>query len=127
MSTEDIYQWVGEGAKGQWMGDADGRGSSRNKTTSSRPPSAPRRVPVGRWTRTSIDYDIQRKRRIFMEDSWRLVIEGVLLKEGVVCSKFKAPKSCPMKCLIMSHIAQTREMIGDGTYISFNANRPLRK
>jgi serine/threonine protein kinase len=53
------------------------------------PPSASPWAPVGRWTRTSIGYDIQRKRSVFMKDSWRLVIEGVP-KEGDVYSKFKA-------------------------------------
>lgn len=52
-------------------------------------PSASPWIPVGRWTRTSIGYDIQRKRSIFMKDSWRLAIDG-MLKEGDVYSKFKA-------------------------------------
>jgi hypothetical protein len=46
-------------------------------------------VPVGRWTQTSIGYDIQRKKSILMKDSWRLVLDGVL-KEGNIYSKFKA-------------------------------------
>jgi len=45
-------------------------------------------VPVGRWTRTSIGYDIQRKMSIFMKDSWRLDLPGVP-KEGDVYSNFK--------------------------------------
>ena len=53
------------------------------------PPSASPWIPVGRWTRTCIGYDIQRKRSIFMKDSWRLLIEGVP-KEGDVYSRFKA-------------------------------------
>jgi hypothetical protein len=51
-------------------------------------PLASIRVPVGRWTRTSMGYDIQSKRSIFMKDSWRLVIEGVP-REGDVYSKFE--------------------------------------
>ena len=46
-------------------------------------------VPVGRWTRTSIGYDIQRKRSVLMKDSWRVVLNGVP-KEGDVYSKFEA-------------------------------------
>ena len=52
------------------------------------PPRASPYIPVGRWTRTSIGYDIQRKRTVFMKDSWRLVLDGVP-KEGVVYSRFK--------------------------------------
>lgn len=48
-------------------------------------------APVGRWTRTSIGYDIQRGQRIFLKDSWRLVIEGVP-KEGDVYKKFEDNK-----------------------------------
>jgi Fungal protein kinase len=48
-------------------------------------------IPVGRWTRTSIGYDIQREKQILLKDSWRLVIDGVL-KEGDVYSRFKAHK-----------------------------------
>jgi hypothetical protein len=53
------------------------------------PPSASPWAPVGHWTRTSIGYDIQRKRSIFMKDSWRLIIKGVL-KEGDIYLRFKA-------------------------------------
>ena len=54
-----------------------------------RPPIPSPWIPVGRWTRTSIGYDIQRKQKIFFKDSWRLVINGVL-KEGDVYSRFQA-------------------------------------
>ncbi|KAI9433375.1 hypothetical protein F5148DRAFT_113471 [Russula earlei] len=53
------------------------------------PPLALPWIPVGRWTRTSIGYDVQRKRSIFMKDSWRPVIAGVP-REGDVYSRFKA-------------------------------------
>lgn len=46
-------------------------------------------TPVGRWTRTSIGYDITRKKKIFLKDSWRLLLEGVP-KEGDVYSRFEA-------------------------------------
>jgi Fungal protein kinase len=45
-------------------------------------------VPVGHWTQTSIGYDIQRKRSIFMKDSWRPLLKGIL-KEGDVYSIFQ--------------------------------------
>jgi hypothetical protein len=73
------------------------------------PPSASPWVPVRRWTRTSISYDIQRKRSIFMKDSWRLVIEGVS-KEGDVYSKFKA-NAVPN----VPHCSNSGD-IGDDTY-----------
>jgi hypothetical protein len=48
-------------------------------------------VSVRRWTRTSIGYDIQRKRSIFMKDSWRPLLEGIL-KEGDVYLIFQTNK-----------------------------------
>ena len=33
-------------------------------------------VPVGRWTRVSIAYDVQRRKRVFLKDSWRVMLEG---------------------------------------------------
>jgi hypothetical protein len=48
-------------------------------------------VPVRCWTRTSIGYDIQRKRSVFMKDSWRPLLEGVP-KEGGVYSIFQTNK-----------------------------------
>jgi hypothetical protein len=52
------------------------------------PPSMSPWMLVGRWTRTSIGYDVLRKKKIFMKDSWRLVLEGVP-KEGDVYSRFE--------------------------------------
>ena len=40
-------------------------------------------IPTGRWTRTSIAYDVQRKQRVLVKDSWRIVIDGIK-PEGVV-------------------------------------------
>ena len=34
-------------------------------------------VPAGRWTRTSIAYDVQRQRRVLIKDSWRVSLEGI--------------------------------------------------
>ena len=75
-------------------------------------------IPVRRWTRTSIGYDLQRKRSVFMKDSWRLVIEGVP-KEGDVYSKFKA-NGVPN----VPHCSNSGD-IGDDTYHSMQTDRFL--
>ena len=43
-------------------------------------------VPAGRWTRTSIAYDIQRKRRVLLKDSWRVLLDDIS-PEGDIYSK----------------------------------------
>ncbi|KAI9454523.1 hypothetical protein F5148DRAFT_1288603 [Russula earlei] len=43
-------------------------------------------IPAGRWTRASIAYDINRKMRVFLKDSWRVFLPGVLA-EGDVYAK----------------------------------------
>ena len=63
------------------------------------PPHASPWVPVGLWTQTSIGYDIQRKRNIFMKDFWRLDIEGVP-KKGNIYSKFKTNKVPNVPCCL---------------------------
>jgi hypothetical protein len=42
-----------------------------------RAPFARREIPVGRWTRTSIAYDVQMKKRVFLKDSWRVALPGI--------------------------------------------------
>jgi hypothetical protein len=42
-----------------------------------RAPCARPEIPVGRWTRTSIAYDCQSKKRVFMKDSWRVELPDV--------------------------------------------------
>jgi len=44
------------------------------------------RVPTGRWTRTSIAYDVQRNRRVLLKDSWRVLMEGIE-PEGVTYAR----------------------------------------
>ena len=34
-------------------------------------------IPVGRWTRVSIAYNLQRKKRVLIKDSWRLLLHGL--------------------------------------------------
>lgn len=66
-------------------------------------------IPVGRWTRTSIAYDVQRKKRVFMKDSWR-VLRDDITPEGEVYAKLHqhAVPNIP-HC---SHAAD----VGDETY-----------
>jgi len=40
-------------------------------------PRARHDIPTGRWTRASIAYDVQRNQRVFLKDSWRVLIDGV--------------------------------------------------
>ena len=44
-------------------------------------------VPVRRWTRSSIAYDIQTKQRVYLKDSWRVLMEGIE-PEGVIYRRF---------------------------------------
>jgi hypothetical protein len=43
-------------------------------------------IPTGRWTRTSIAYDVQRNRRVFLKDSWRVLSDDIE-PEGVVYAR----------------------------------------
>ncbi len=52
----------------------------RYVVTSPRPEPS---LPIGRLTRTSIAYDVQDKKRVFMKDSWRVKAAGCLM-EGKV-------------------------------------------
>lgn len=50
------------------------------------PPCPRPGAPAGRWTRTSIAYDVQRRRSVFIKDSWRVSLEG-LTPEGQIYSE----------------------------------------
>ena len=83
-------------------------------------PRASPYVPVGRWTRTSIGYDVQRKGGIFMKDSWRLVMEGAR-KEGIVYSRFEA-NGVPN----VPHCSNSGD-VGDDAYHSTRTDHYARK
>jgi hypothetical protein len=34
-------------------------------------------IPAGRWTRTSIAYDVQADKRVFLKDSWRIHLDDI--------------------------------------------------
>ncbi|KAH9015180.1 hypothetical protein EDB84DRAFT_1277390 [Lactarius hengduanensis] len=34
-------------------------------------------IPAGRWTRTSIAYDVRRRKRVLLKDSWRVLLDDV--------------------------------------------------
>ncbi|KAI9444414.1 hypothetical protein BJY52DRAFT_1194324 [Lactarius psammicola] len=42
-----------------------------------RGPYAQPDIPAGRWTRTSIAYDVRRKKRVLLKDSWRVLLEDI--------------------------------------------------
>ena len=46
-------------------------------------PCARPAIPTGRWTRASIAYDVHRKQRVLLKDSWRLLLDDIH-PEGVV-------------------------------------------
>ena len=48
-------------------------------------PRAREQIPAGRWTRTSIAYDVRRKRRVLLKDSWRVSLPEIT-PEGDVYS-----------------------------------------
>lgn len=35
-------------------------------------------IPAGRWTRVSIAYDVRRKKRVLLKDSWRVLLDDIL-------------------------------------------------
>ncbi len=43
-------------------------------------------IPAGRWTRTSVAYDVQRKKRILLKDSWRVLLDSIT-PEGEIYAK----------------------------------------
>ena len=55
------------------------------------PPCARPDIPVGRWTRISIAYDVRRNKRVLMKDSWRVVLQGVI-PEGEIYAKLHQNK-----------------------------------
>lgn len=61
--------------------DSDGRPTSRSFAVSQ--PRVEPEIPTGRWTRTSIAYDVERNQRVFLKDSWRALIDDIE-PEGVV-------------------------------------------
>jgi hypothetical protein len=40
-------------------------------------------IPVGRWTRTSIAYHVQGDKRVFLKDSWRVILEDITAEGDV--------------------------------------------
>ena len=34
-------------------------------------------IPAGRWTQTSIAYDVERKKRVLLKDSWRVLLDDI--------------------------------------------------
>jgi hypothetical protein len=49
-------------------------------------PCAKPDIPAGRWTRTSIAYDVRRKKRVLLKDSWRVLLDDIT-PEGEVYAK----------------------------------------
>jgi hypothetical protein len=47
-------------------------------------PGARPSLPIGRSTRTSVAYDLQGKKRVFMKDSWRVLANNVVVEGGII-------------------------------------------
>lgn len=84
------------------------------------PPGSPPHIPVGRWTRASSAYDKRRNRRVFLKDSWRVVIEGVKPEGETYCllHEKQVPNipSCPLAGDVGSetyHRTRTDEIVRD--------------
>ena len=45
-------------------------------------------IPAGRWTRTSVAYDVRRKKRVLLKDSWRVLLDSVT-PEGEIYAKLR--------------------------------------
>jgi hypothetical protein len=84
-------------------------------------PKAQPMAPVGRWTRSSVAYDIQNSRQVYLKDSWRVLIGGIR-KEGDVYRQLhdkKVPNIPP--CLMADdigaddshHRTRTHEQVTD--------------
>src|ERR1700682_568346 len=49
-------------------------------------PRSEPRIPAGRWTRVSVAYDMERRQRVLLKDSWRVVLPDIM-PEGLVYAK----------------------------------------
>ncbi len=43
-------------------------------------------IPAGRWTRTSVAYDVRRKKHILLKDSWQVLLDSIT-PEGEIYAK----------------------------------------
>jgi len=61
-------------------------------------------VPVGRWTRTSIAYDVERQQHVILKDSWRVLLPGIT-SEGEIYKVFEHNKvpNIP-RCLLAGNV-----------------------
>jgi hypothetical protein len=77
-------------------------------------------IPVGRWTRTSFAYDIERKRRVFLKDSWRVLMDDIQ-PEGEIYERLHQNNvpNIPL-CLVAGDI-------GDDTYHQSRAHEFIEK
>jgi Fungal protein kinase len=113
--------------------EPDGSPTSRHYAVSQ--PRVQPDVPTGRWTRTSIAYDVQRSRRVLLKDSWRILIDDII-PEGEVYNMLheKGVPNVPVCSLandIGDHLHVTRTNQFVGTYLRhrpphFTAHRHYR-
>ncbi|KAH9953564.1 kinase-like domain-containing protein, partial [Russula dissimulans] len=94
-------------------------------------------IPVGRWTRLSIAYDVEKGRPVFLKDSWRVLLKGIQA-EGEIYRRLhdnNVPNIPP--CLLSSdvgddtyHASQTHEIVHEHithhTYPEITSHRHYR-
>ena len=95
-------------------------------------PYAQADIPAGRWTRTEIAYDVQRKQRVLLKDSWRVSLPDIT-PEGIVYGMLhrKNVPNIPV-CALGSdigdgfHCSQTNDFVGN--FLPYDAPHftPLR-
>ncbi len=78
-------------------------------------------IPVGRWTRSSVAYDIQEGRRVLLKDSWRVLLKGIEPEGDIYCRLHDKQVPNISSCLLAGdvgsdtyHKSQTHEVLGNG-------------
>jgi hypothetical protein len=83
------------------------------------PPSPRPDIPAGRWTRTSIAYDVRRDKRVLMKDSWRVILPDII-PEGEIYARLhqnEVPNIPRCSCATdvgddITHMSRTHEFVG---------------
>jgi hypothetical protein len=76
-------------------------------------------IPVGRWTRPSVAFDTQNRRRVLLKDSWRVLLDGIKPEGEIYGMLHKKGVSNIPSCLVAGdvgkdahHRSLTHDVIG---------------